>query len=217
MEKFIEKYGSPFKILGLNNKNNNTEEDVKKAYKKLSLKYHPDKNNNLTIKEYLIIQKAYKYCIEIVEFQRQKEQNDKNMKKTLSERTQEYQNEKNNFKIKNLSIENELRFGEERLGKVKQTEQVDISQPVIVKKLNIKNEKEFNKVFDYYSKKNNQIVKYKNPEGYQDDILSNYTRLDKKGNYIDEFYDESMIGKYKKMFWSEVPTEDSIKKIKNKK
>lgn len=217
MEKFIENYGSPFKILGLDNKEKNSQEAIKRAFKRLSLKYHPDKNNNLTVKEYLIIQKAYTYAIEIQEFQEKEEKIKLNMKKTLSQRTQEYQQQKNNFKIKNFSVENELRFGEDRLGKFKEKDRSEISQKVKVNKLDIKNEEEFNKIFDYYSKKNNQIVKYKNPEGYQEESISNYTKVDKKGNYIDEFYDESLIGKYKKMFWNEIPTNETVKKIKNKK
>lgn len=46
-----------YEILGINQ--NATKQDIKKAYLKLSLKYHPDKNNNDTTNEFLKIKLAY--------------------------------------------------------------------------------------------------------------------------------------------------------------
>lgn len=51
----LEKY---YKILGLNN--NASEEEIKKAYKKMALKYHPDKNpDNDTSDKFKEISEAY--------------------------------------------------------------------------------------------------------------------------------------------------------------
>lgn len=53
----------PYKVLGL--KKNISKTDIKKAYRKLSLEYHPDKNqdydnvNGATKKKYLDVQEAY--------------------------------------------------------------------------------------------------------------------------------------------------------------
>jgi DnaJ-class molecular chaperone len=38
---------------------NATEEDIKKSYRKLALKYHPDKNSKITKDKFLLIQEAY--------------------------------------------------------------------------------------------------------------------------------------------------------------
>ena len=48
-------------ILGL--KNNSSKKDVKTAYRKLSLKYHPDKNKNNTEQKFRDIVYAYKTII----------------------------------------------------------------------------------------------------------------------------------------------------------
>ena len=42
---------------------NCTEQDIKRAYRQLSLKYHPDKNNNSTT-QFNNINEAYTYLIE---------------------------------------------------------------------------------------------------------------------------------------------------------
>lgn len=50
-----------YKILGLNK--NASEDDIKKAYRKLSKQYHPDLNNGVESREYIDIITAYKILI----------------------------------------------------------------------------------------------------------------------------------------------------------
>lgn len=53
-------FSDPYIILELNNTNNITKDDIKKAYKRLILKYHPDKNKNIdTTEKFREIQTAY--------------------------------------------------------------------------------------------------------------------------------------------------------------
>lgn len=51
-----------YEILGV--ENNTPKEEIRRAYFRLALKYHPDKNNSQDIKRFLEIQKAYKECID---------------------------------------------------------------------------------------------------------------------------------------------------------
>jgi len=60
LKEFEKKY-NPFRILHLDY--NATEEDVKKAYKKFSLKYHPDRPEG-NAKKFMMISQAYIYLIQ---------------------------------------------------------------------------------------------------------------------------------------------------------
>ena len=59
MESAIPEDSDLYKRLGLSN--SATEQDIKKAYHKLSLKYHPDRNNNSpeSVKMFQLIGEAY--------------------------------------------------------------------------------------------------------------------------------------------------------------
>ena len=58
----LEKY---YKILGLNN--NASEEEIKKAYKKMAIKYHPDKQTNKSEEEKVDAEKKFKEIAEAYE------------------------------------------------------------------------------------------------------------------------------------------------------
>ena len=60
LKEFELKY-NPFRILHL--EYNATEDDVKKAYRKFSLKYHPDKPTG-DAKKFMIITQAYIYLLQ---------------------------------------------------------------------------------------------------------------------------------------------------------
>lgn len=60
LKEFEKKY-NPFRILHLDY--NATEEDVKKAYKKFSLKYHPDRPEG-NAKKFMMISQAYIYLVQ---------------------------------------------------------------------------------------------------------------------------------------------------------
>ncbi|STX55493.1 DnaJ domain-containing protein (plasmid) [Legionella sp. D16C41] len=49
IEVFIDKYGSCYEVLGIDQ--NSNKSDIEKQYKKLSLKYHPDRNKSLEAPE----------------------------------------------------------------------------------------------------------------------------------------------------------------------
>lgn len=81
-------------ILGFENINLNTISlyDIKKKYRFLSLKYHPDKNlNNNTTKNFQEISEAYKY-----------------MELFIKERDNKYNNDKNNYDIFDIFENNPL-------------------------------------------------------------------------------------------------------------
>ena len=50
---------NPYSILELDTSKNISKDDIKKAYRKLILKYHPDKNTEDTTEKFKEIQTAY--------------------------------------------------------------------------------------------------------------------------------------------------------------
>jgi hypothetical protein len=61
IKNFEEKY-NPYKILGLNNDDNNLV-NIKKAYKKMALKYHPDKVGDKYNNEFQLVTQSYVYLL----------------------------------------------------------------------------------------------------------------------------------------------------------
>jgi curved DNA-binding protein CbpA len=61
IKNFEEKY-NPYKILGLNNDDNNLI-NIKKAYKKMALKYHPDKVGDKYNNEFQLVTQSYVYLL----------------------------------------------------------------------------------------------------------------------------------------------------------
>ena len=66
LEEFEMKY-NPFRILHLDY--NATEDDVKKAYRRFSLKYHPDKPGG-NAKKFMMITQAYVYLLQKIKIGR---------------------------------------------------------------------------------------------------------------------------------------------------
>ena len=64
IEKFEREF-NPYQILGLNK--DCTERELKKSYKKLALKFHPDRNNGQTDNEFKIITQSYMYILKKLE------------------------------------------------------------------------------------------------------------------------------------------------------
>jgi hypothetical protein len=61
IKNFEEKY-NPYKILGLDNDDNNLV-NIKKAYKKMALKYHPDKVGDKYNNEFQLVTQSYVYLL----------------------------------------------------------------------------------------------------------------------------------------------------------
>ena len=61
IKNFETKY-NPYKILGLNNDDNNLV-NIKKAYKKMALKYHPDKVGDKYNNEFQLVTQSYVYLL----------------------------------------------------------------------------------------------------------------------------------------------------------
>lgn len=64
IEKFEREF-NPYQILGLNK--DCTERELKKSYKKMALKFHPDRNNGQTDNEFKIITQSYMYILKKLE------------------------------------------------------------------------------------------------------------------------------------------------------
>jgi hypothetical protein len=77
IKNFEEKY-NPYKILGLNNDDNNLV-NIKKAYKKMALKYHPDKVGDKYNNEFQLVTQSYVYLLNKSE--KMSEQKNKTSKK----------------------------------------------------------------------------------------------------------------------------------------
>lgn len=80
--KEFEKHYNPFRILHLDY--NATEDDVKKAYKKFSLKYHPDRPNG-NAKKFMMVSQAYIYLMQKI-----KEMQGNNSHKELRDNAKKY-------------------------------------------------------------------------------------------------------------------------------
>jgi curved DNA-binding protein CbpA len=61
IKNFEEKY-NPYKILGINDNDNNLV-NIKKAYKKMALKYHPDKVGDKYKNEFQLVTQSYVYLV----------------------------------------------------------------------------------------------------------------------------------------------------------
>ena len=78
-----------YEILGCNI--NSSQEDISKATRKLSLKYHPDKNPDPTANEkFLLIQKAKNFLLD----EEKRKEYDESIRKVIKRK--EYDKERNN-------------------------------------------------------------------------------------------------------------------------
>lgn len=216
MEKFIEKYKiDPLKILNLDEDYDMKE--LKKSYKKLSLKYHPDKPNGST-KMFQLIYKAYKYLNSELE--------DRIDIETVREKIeQDLVLKENKLKKMNLtyndSIEDVKYYTKDfRSDKKYEIKEIDYNQKytdnITPEKLDIK---DFNATFEYLKSKNNQLVKMSQnivPMGISCD----------RGAPICSFNNDIMEDCEEKnemnnLFWKYIPKKedlniDEIKKFKEK-
>lgn len=76
----FEEKNNLYKILEINN--NSSDVEIKKAWKKLALKYHPDKNNNKTSEKFIKIKYAYEILSN--KFLKNKYDNQMNQYKNIS-------------------------------------------------------------------------------------------------------------------------------------
>jgi curved DNA-binding protein CbpA len=168
---FLEQLNDPYKLFNVDE--NTTIQDIKKTYKKLSRKYHPDKNNgNSDI--YIIIKKAYNSLINEISNQRPTERTMETYKTQNSDidRTidgmENVHIDKNNFDsdkfnqvFDNVRIDNPFDKG---YSKEDLDDEIDEDYLQSIEQSNINNNN-FNDIFDSikHSHKNNQVIKYDEP------------------------------------------------------
>ena len=150
MEKEFEKIDNPYKILGL--KENSSNIEIKKAYKNLILKYHPDKNITSSTEIFIKIKKSY----DILKDEKQKKKYDNFL---LSK------SNKNNL-VNNFILEKDIqrkKFAEELLKKEKDFK---TNKEKLVKKNKTQNFYNFKKknTYNNYEKKNIIKLNQKNEE-----------------------------------------------------
>jgi len=111
--KEFEKNYNPFRILHL--EYNATEEDVKKAYRKFSLKYHPDRPDGNS-KKFMMVSQAYIYLTQkLKEMKGNNGHNDlrNNAKKYFEEMEDKRKTQKDTVKIEDQNrMEDQMEIGE---------------------------------------------------------------------------------------------------------
>ena len=110
IKRFEENY-NPFEILGLP-ENHFIAHDVKKAYKKMALKYHPDKAGQQYAERFQLITQAYIYLLNKCE-----QQNELEHKMSRQVTKQEYTDDVNEAGVENIHI-NKDKFSINQFNKI---------------------------------------------------------------------------------------------------
>jgi curved DNA-binding protein CbpA len=108
--KEFEKNFNPFRILHLDY--NATEDDVKKAYRKFSLKYHPDRPEG-NAKKFMMVSQAYIYLTQkLKEMQGNNGHND--LRNNAKKYFEEMEEKRKHTKVTAAEIEDQMEIGEKK-------------------------------------------------------------------------------------------------------
>jgi curved DNA-binding protein CbpA len=197
-----------YEILGLEN-NCNDENRIKSNYRKLALKYHPDKTGGVISDHFIIIKEAYKYL-------KNKVKNENYFENKINEEVtnhdynvKEYDSNKRNIHLdaKNFNNDkfNEV-FNDNRMfnpydkGYGNLTDQED--ELIRGEKLNNYNINNFNESFNRVKKNTNnkQMINYNGPEAnYNCNLGFNELGIDS----IDDFGESNKFTDYRKAYGSQ--------------
>ena len=187
IKNFEEKY-NPYKILGLNNDDNNLV-NIKKAYKKMALKYHPDKVGDKYNNEFQLVTQSYVYLLNKSE--KMSELKNKTSKKVefveyeddINESVENIYVSKDKFDLNTFNkifekykLPDAFDDGYGELYKEKIDEKIPAENEIFGKKFN---KEVFNSQFDNIKSKkaSTDIIEYNEPEALFSSSGSGFTEL----------------------------------------
>ena len=187
IKNFEEKY-NPYKILGLNNDDNNLV-NIKKAYKKMALKYHPDKVGDKYNNEFQLVTQSYVYLLNKSE--KMSEQKNKTSKKVefveyeddINESVENIYVSKDKFDLNTFNkifekykLPDASDDGYGELYKEKIDDKPPAENEIFGKKFN---KEVFNSQFDNIKSKkaSTDIIEYNEPEALYSSSASGFTEL----------------------------------------
>lgn len=205
MENFIQKYDiQPLKIFKIDE--DYSLEELNKSYKKLSLKYHPDKKSG-SVQKFQIINKCYKFLLTEIEGRISLDIVKKKIHNNINSKEEYFRNVSYNKVGKE---EEQFNTFIEKREENYNHKDIDFSKKyvddIVPEKIEIK---DFNKTFEYLKSKNNQLIKSDkfigSPKGIESDVGAPICCFNN-----DIIEDEIQVDDMNDLFWKYTPKKEDI-------